>query len=314
MGEALGRVVGTTASAISQSIMVPTIKSVTRTPNSGGGSSYRSPSGGGHGSNAGGGSGGKGGGGGGGGGGGSSYTPQENKEIENEIDLYERVNTQLEKITNQYDRLTSERDRLTGDKLAQNLAEENKLLQRQVALQQEKQKIQEKEAADLRNELTSSFGVQFDSEGFISNYADIYTGLVNKVNSIGAKYSSATSQEQQDAIDREYEAATKAFDNFNKKYQRYDELWSGDLEDTKSQIEDLKDAIEDLHISVLKTQIESLDNLKDLQESMIDFDRAFNRGIKITPYQQAADNVAKLGKYFDVATMRVDQYYANLIK
>ena len=311
MGEALGQVVGTTVSAISQSIMVPTIKSVTRTPNSGGGSSYRSPSGGGHGSNAGGGSGG---GGGGGGGGGSSYTPQENKEIESEIDLYERVNAQLEKISNQYDRLTSERDRLTGDKLAQNLAEENKLLQRQVALQQEKQKIQEKEAADLRKELTSSFGVQFDNEGFISNYADIYTGLVKKVNSIGAKYSGLTSQEQQDAVDKEYEAATKALDNFNKKYQRYDELWSGDLEDTKSQIEDLKDSIEDLHISVLKTQIEALDNLKDIQESLVDFDRAFNRGIKLTPYQEAADNVAKLGKYFDVATMSVDEYYDNLIK
>lgn len=310
MGEALGQIVGTTVSSIGQQIMVPTIKSVTRTPNGGGGSNYRSPSGGGHGSNTG--SGGKGGGG--GGGGGSSYTPQENKQIENEIDLYEKVNTQLEKVSNQYGRLNSERDRLTGDKLAQNLAEENKLLQRQIALQQEKQKIQEKEAADLRKELTSSFGVQFDSEGFISNYADIYNGLVNKVNSIGSKYSSLTSKEQQDAVDKEYEAATKALDNFNKKYQRYDELWSGDLEDTKSQIEDLKDAIEDLHISVLKTQIESLDNLKDIQESLVDFDRAFNRGIKLTPYQEAADNVAKLGKYFDVATMSVDEYYDNLIK
>ena len=311
IGDAMGQIVGTTVSAVSQQIMVPTIKSVTRTPNSSAGSNYRGSGGGGHGSNAGGG-GGKGGGG--GGGGGSSYTPQENKEVENEIDLYEKVNAQLEKVSNQYDRLNSERDRLTGDKLAQNLAEENKLLQRQVALQQEKQKIQEKEAADLRNELASSFGVQFDSEGFISNYADIYTGLVNKVNSIGAKYSGLTSQEQQDAVDKEYEAATKALDNFNKKYQRYDELWSGDLEDTKSQIEDLKDTIEDLHISVLKTQIEALDNLKDIQESLVDFDRAFNRGIKLTPYQEAADNVAKLGKYFDVATMSVDEYYDNLIK
>lgn len=311
IGDAMGQIVGTTVSAVSQQIMVPTIKSVTRTPNSSAGSNYRGSGGGGHGSNAGGG-GGKGGGG--GGGGGSSYTPQENKEVENEIDLYEKVNAQLEKVSNQYDRLNSERDRLTGDKLAQNLAEENKLLQRQVALQQEKQKIQEKEAADLRNELASSFGVQFDSEGFISNYADIYTGLVNKVNSIGAKYSGLTSQEQQDAVDKEYEAATKALDNFNKKYQRYDELWSGDLEDTKSQIEDLKDTIEDLHISVLKTQIEALDNLKDIQESIVDFDRAFNRGIKLTPYQEAADNVAKLGKYFDVATMSVNEYYDNLIK
>ena len=303
--------VATTVGQVAQKVSIPRITSVAKKPGSGAGSNYRSPSGGGHGSNAGGGSG-KGGGG--GGGGGSSYTPQENKEVENEIDLYEKVNTQLEKVSNQYGRLNSERDRLTGDKLAQNLAEENKLLQRQIALQQEKQKIQEKEAADLRKELTSSFGVQFDSEGFISNYADIYNGLVNKINSIGSKYSSLTSKEQQDAVDKEYEAATKALDNFNKKYKRYDELWGGDLEDTKSQIEDLKDSIEDLHISVLKTQIEALDNLKDIQESLVDFDRAFNRGIKLTPYQEAVDNVAKLGKYFDVATMSVDEYYDNLIK
>lgn len=309
-----GPTVWTNVGSTSQTIQVPVIRSVTRKPGSGAGSNYRSPGGGGHGSNTGGGKGGKGGGGGGGGGGGSSYTPQENKQIENEIDLYEKVNTQLEKVSNQYGRLNSERDRLTGDKLAQNLAEENKLLQRQIVLQQEKQKIQEKEAADLRKELTSSFGVQFDNEGFISNYADVYNGLVNKVNSIGSKYSSLTSKEQQDAVDKEYEAATKALDKFNKKYQRYDELWGSDLEDTKSQIEDLKDSIEDLHISVLKTQIESLDNLKDIQESLVDFDRAFNRGIKLTPYQEAADNVAKLGKYFDVATMSVDEYYDNLIK
>lgn len=262
----------------------------------------------------GGGSKGGGGGGGGGSGSGSSYAAKEKKEIDNEIDLYERVNTILEKVNSQYEQLNKERDRLTGKKLAENIAKETALLERQIDVQKEKQKIQDKEAADLRNELSLSFGVQFDSEGYIANYADVYNKLVGKVNELGAKYPTLTSDEQEKALDDEYEAAEKALDKFNTKYKRYDELFSGDIEETKSAIEDLKDSIEDLHIEVLKTQIESLDNLKDIQESLVDFDRAFNRGIKLTPYQEAADNVAKLGKYFDVATMSVDEYYDNLIK
>ena len=272
------------------------------------------PSGGGGSKGGGGGSKGGGGGGGGGSGSGSSYTAKEKKEIENEVDLYERVNTILEKVNSQYEQLNKERDRLTGKKLAENIAKETALLERQITVQKEKQKIQDKEAADLRNELSSSFGVQFDSEGYIANYADVYNKLVGKVNELGAKYPTLTSDEQEKALDDEYEAAEKALDKFNTKYKRYDELFSGDMEETKNAIEDLKDSIEDLHIEVLKTQIESLDNLKDIQESLVDFDRAFNRGIKLTPYQEAADNVAKLGKYFDVATMSVDEYYDNLIK
>lgn len=262
----------------------------------------------------GGGSKGGGGGGGGGSGSGSSYTAKEKKEIDNEVDLYERVNTILEKVNSQYEQLNKERDRLTGKKLAENIAKETALLERQIAVQKEKQKIQDKEAADLRNELSSSFGVQFDSEGYIANYADVYNQLVNKVNELGAKYPTLTSDEQEKALDKEYDAAEKALDKFNTKYKRYDELFSGDMEETKSTIEDLKDSIEDLRIEVLKTQVEALDNLKDIQESLVDFDRAFNRGIKLTPYQEAADNVAKLGKYFDVAIMSVNEYYDNLIK
>lgn len=313
VAEAAGAIIGSTISSVKRSIALPKIKSVVKMPNSSG--SHNTGGSGGKGLGSTGGSGGSGGNkGGSGGGSGSSYTAKEKKEIDNEIDLYERVNTILEKVNNQYEQLNKERERLTGKKLAENISKETALLQRQIDVQKEKQQIQNKEAADLRNELSSNYGVQFDSEGYIANYADVYNKLVNKVNELGAKYPTLTSDDQEKALDKEYEAAEKALDKFNTKYKRYDELFAGDMEDTKKSIEDLQDSIEDLRINVLKTQVEAMDNLKDIQEKLVDFDRAFNRGIELTPYEEAQDSIAKLGKYFDVATMSANEYYDTLIK
>lgn len=253
------------------------------------------------------------GGGGGGGGGGGSFTPDTKEALDDEIDRYERVNTLLEAIANDYERINKEQERLTGDKLVENLSKQTSLLKRQIDLQKEKLSIQNDEMNELQSKL-SGYGIQFDDEGYISNYAKIHQGLIDNINNLIGQYNAAGTEEAQDAINDQIDAANDNLDKFKTLYQRYDTLISSDLRDTIQQIEDLNDEIEDLRINVLKTQIESLDNLKDIQESLVDFDRAFNRGIKLTPYQEAADNVAKLGKYFDVATMSVDEYYDNLIK
>ena len=253
------------------------------------------------------------GGGGGGGGGGGSFTPDTKEALDDEIDRYERVNTLLDAIANDYERINKEQERLTGDKLVENLSKQTSLLKRQIDLQKEKLSIQNDEMNELQSKL-SGYGIQFDDEGFISNYAKIHQGLIDNINNLIGQYNAAGTEEAQDAINDQIDAANDNLDKFKTLYQRYDTLISSDLRDTIQQIEDLNDEIEDLRINVLKTQIESLDNLKDIQESLVDFDRAFNRGIKLTPYQEAADNVAKLGKYFDVATMSVDEYYDNLIK
>jgi hypothetical protein len=256
---------------------------------------------------------GSGGGGGGGGGGGSSFTPDTKEALDDEIDRYERVNTLLDAIANDYERINKEQERLTGDKLVKNLSEQTSLLKRQIDLQKEKLAIQNDEMNELQSKL-SGYGIQFDAEGYISNYAKIHQGLIDNVNSLINQYNAAGTEEAQDAINDQIDAANDNLDKFKTLYQRYDTLISSDLRDTIQQIEDLNDEIEDLRINVFKTQVEALDNLKDVQESLVDFDRAFNRGIKLTPYQEAADNVAKLGKYFDVATMSVNEYYDNLIK
>lgn len=251
--------------------------------------------------------------GGGGGGGGSSFTPDTKEALDDEIDRYERVNTLLDAIANDYERINKEQERLTGDKLVENLSKQTSLLKRQIDLQKEKLSIQNDEMNELQSKL-SGYGIQFDAEGYISNYAKIHQGLIDNVNNLIGQYNAAGTEESQDAINDQIDAANDNLDKFKTLYQRYDTLISSDLRDTIQQIEDLNDEIEDLRINIFKTQVEALDNLKDIQESLVDFDRAFNRGIKLTPYQEAADNVAKLGKYFDVATMSVDEYYDNLIK
>ena len=283
------------------------------------GTSYKGSGGsggGGHKTGSGSGSGGKGGSGGGkgsGSGSGSTYTPKDNKSIENEIDLYEKVNTQLDKISAQYDKVNKERDRLSGKALAKSITKENQLLNRQIELQNEKLKIQQKEAADVKAQLSSKYGVTFDAEGFISNYASVYNGLVNKVNSIGSKYSSLTSESAEKALDKEYDAAEKALDDFNKKYQRYDELWGQDIEDTTSKIEDLKDSIEDLNIEIFKKQVDAIDSIKDLDNALIEFERNLKSGRVDNPFESIDDEFEKMHNYFGIATDDVNEYYDNLI-
>ena len=258
-------------------------------------------------------SGGGGGGGGKGGGGGSSYTPKIKDKIDDEADRYERVNTQLEKIGNELDRIADEQDRLTGDKLAKNMEKQIQLLQRQKELQQEKLQIEQQEAQELQNKLSSQYGVQFDSEGYMSNYYEIHQGMIDKINNLTDQYNNTSDEAGQEALEKQIEDANKALDKFNTDYQRYDDLWAGDLEDTKKALEDIEDQIEDIRISAFKKGVEAADNIKDIQESLIEFNSLYKDIYQEDPFNSAADSVEKLGKYFDVATGSMSEYYDTMI-
>lgn len=243
---------------------------------------------------------------------GSSYTPQTKELIEDEADRYEKVQTKLDAIAEDYSKLTSEQDRLTGSKLADNLAKQNELLDKQITLYQEKLEIQKQEQAELQSEL-SGYGITFDSDGFMENYESTHKKLINAVNDAIKNYNAQTTEEAQDAAEKAIDAAQDRLDKFVTAYERYDELISSDIKSTIQSIEDAKDAIEDLHISAFKTQVQAADNIKDLQESLVDFNRAFNRGLNVSAFDKASDSIAKLGKYFDVTTGSATEYYDTLI-
>ena len=254
------------------------------------------------------------GGGGKGGGGGKSYEPKENKDpIDNEVDRYEKVSTQLDAIGADYEKINSEQERLTGDKLAKNLQKQNELLLRQIELYQEKLKIQQQEAEEIKNKLSSQFGITYDSEGFMTNYAKVHQQLIDEVNRIGNQYSGLGSEEAEKALDKQYEAAQKRLDTFEELYKRYDELLSSDIKDTIQQIEDLKDSIEDMKIEIFKTSIEALDNIRDIRKELAEFNQSSKIWFDDDPFEKAKESVLQLGEFWDGAIDDVDKYYDELI-
>ena len=261
----------------------------------------------------GGGSGGSGGGGG-GGGSGKIYEPKTKDPLEDELDRYERVNTMLEDAGNRYDRLNADRERLTGFDMADAMEEEVELLNRQIALHREKLEIQKEEAQELRDELSSQYGITFDAEGFIVNYATTHERLVNEVNSLINQYNNTTTEEGQEALEEQIEDAQDALDNFNETYQRYDELWAGDMQETLNTLEDLEDQIEDIRIEMMNTSIEAVDNLQDLQESLNEFNNTFEHFGEDTGLRDAELAASNLATYFDIANESASNLYDTLIK
>jgi TP901 family phage tail tape measure protein len=313
LAKAMGEVLGTSISSVTQHMQgggfVPYVKYAKKNnvDNSKGGS-YKPSGGGSKGSGSGGGKGGS------GGGGGKGYTAKENKDpIDNEIDRYEKVNTKLDAIGADYEKIANEQSRLTGDELAKNLQKQNQLLLQQIELYNEKLKIQQQEANELKNQLGSEYGIQFDSEGFMTNYAQIHQQLIDEVNRIGNQYSGVGSEEAEKALDKQYEAAKKRLETFEELYSRYDELLSSDLKDTTQQIEDLKDAIEDMRTEIFKTSIEALDNIKEIRQELAEFNQSSKIWFDDDPFEKAKQSVLELGEFWDGAIDNVDKYYDDLI-
>ena len=259
---------------------------------------------------------GKGGGGGGkgGGGGGKAYKPKENKDpIKNKVDRYEKVNTALAAIGADYERIADEQDRLSGDKLFDNLQKQNDLIKKQIALHEEKLQIQKAELAEVQNQLQSDFGITFDSDGLMQNYAQVHQALIDEVNRLNSQYSSVTSEAEEKALDAKVEAAEKRLSNFEELYQRYDGLLSSDLKDTIKRIEDLKDALEDLHIQAIRMTFEIAGNIKEINEAVSVILTPKEVWFDENPLEKAKHLIGDIDKFFDDPTAN-DEYYDKQIK
>jgi TP901 family phage tail tape measure protein len=258
------------------------------------------------------GSSGSGGSGSGGSGSGSSYTPKTKDLIDDEIDRYEVIDTKLDAVSNDLDRIADAQDRLTGSKLISNMTEQISLLEKQRDLEKEKLSIQQQEALELQDKL-SGYGISFDSEGFMSNYATVYQNMKDKVNDLVNQYNATSDEEGQEALDEQYDDAYDAFQKFEEVAERYDELIGSDLKDTLVTLQDIEDQIEDIRISAFKTSVDAADEIKDLQESLADFNATFQDIYDEDPFVKAGTSVKKLSYYFDNATKSATEYYDSLI-
>lgn len=268
----------------------------------------------GDGGRGGGGGGKKGGGGDGGGGSGKSYEPQTKDPIEDEVDRYERVNAELDTLANRFEAVADEQERLAGFDVADNMNKQISLIKEQIKWEQEKLKIQKDEAEEYRNQLASQYGITYDAEGHITNYADVYKRLLNELNGLISQYNATTTEEGQEALDKQIKAAQDNFDDYNDLIEKYDELISNSILETEKQIEDFYDQIEDLQIEAFQKAVDAVDNIKDLQETLIDFNAVFTGLDSDSPFRDMLTSLENLKTYWDVNTKSVDEYYDELIR
>lgn len=259
------------------------------------------------------GSGGGSGGSGGGSGSGDSYDPKIKEYQEDEIDRYEKVDTLLDAITADFEKLNDEQERLIGYDLADNITEQIYLLRQQIDLQKEKLGIQKEEAEEYRKQLENDYGVTFNDEGFITNYAERYRRVLDTLNSLISQYNATTTEEGQEALETQIDAAQEAYDTFVNLVDKYDEMISQTIKDTEKEIQDLYDQIEDLNIEMFQKSVEATDNIKELNEALVDFNAAFSGLQSDDPFRAMATSAEKLAGYFDVASDAANEYYDTLI-
>ena len=248
---------------------------------------------------------------------GKSYTPKTKDKQKDEYDRYEKVNAHLDRLSKTLDKLADAQDRLTGKKLADNMAEQAAILEQQVKWQKEKLGLQQQEASELQGKL-AAYGVQFDSEGYISNYKEAYYAQLNKYNSAIDAYNADGTEAGQEAQDKIAEQAKKSYDDFKDLISKYDDLRNSNIEESLKNIEDYYDKIEDLRINAFKKSVEAVDDMKDMRETLIDFNAIFRSLAHDTdfdePFNNMATNAEKLKQYWDMDKVAMNGYYDELIK
>lgn len=133
------------------------------------------------------------------------------KSKEAEVDRYQRVNTELADIANNLAKIKNAQEHLIGENLIRNLQKQLELLQQQEEVQKRKLAIAKEEAAEVRAQLASTYGIQFDQNGLISNYIPIAKNLSGEaladLNELVQKYDGLINDTIPDLIENMQEVA-----------------------------------------------------------------------------------------------------------
>lgn len=253
-----------------------------------------------------------------GGSGNDDYSDDQTELTENEIDRYEKVNAHLDDIASSLDTIADEQDRLTGQKYIENISKQISLLKEEVEWEEKKLEIEKQEAAEYKNILANDYGVTFNSDGFIENYADIYNQLLAVVNDYERQYNATTSKSAKDSIQDQIDSAQDRLDKFSDYIEKYDELLTSTIKESEQKIQQYYNDIEDLQIEAFNKRLEATSNVKDLLESRADFNTNLDRLLAgdygdEDPYYDTINALEQVKAYWDADSEAMQEYYDTLI-
>ena len=190
-------------------------------------------------------------------------------------DRYHDVNIQLKQIENNLETIREAQERLVGQDLINNLAEQYKLLNKQLDKTAEKIKIAEGEASELQAKLAAK-GVTFNTDGTIANYAAAYDQQLAALNAIEDRYDKM-SEDQRKNYQETYDKAKEDWEEFLETIENYDTLLTDTIPDMEqSLIETINEQI-GLKLEAFHHEIELRLNMAEAER---DWNEFFNKVIK----------------------------------
>lgn len=186
--------------------------------------------------------------------GGGNSKPDKMDSNKDKVDIYHDINMEIKSLSNEIEKLGKKENKLFGQQLIDNLNEQLGVLQAQTEAYKEKIELAKKEAALYRSNLASQ-GVNFDSQGNVTNYIAAMQGKQDYLNSLIAKYNAMSKSEQEKFKDT-VEQAKKDYDQFKSDMEYYENLVSETIPDLEAQIQDAMDKQIEIQIQKFTMEVE----------------------------------------------------------
>lgn len=238
---------------------------------------------------------------------------EELKKLEDEFDRYWDLNNAIDATSKALEDLSETQDKLTRGELQDSLREQNELLEQQIVNYQNLRKEQEKEAGELKGKLLT-FGVDFNADGSIANYAEATQEALNYYNNVAQRYNKGA------ISDEGLETAEKSYEEFKETLERYDSLYYDEMVETAENIADtqreiLENNLQDFELSItIKTDAAEFDReVKDFETEIAkDFRKAFEDIDSVIEKSQF--NVESYGESFNAVAAGISKVEEEILK
>lgn len=183
-------------------------------------------------------------------------------KLTDEFDLLENINNQLEIQEKYYDRINTLVEHTYGLTKIQGIKEENKILDSQLKLYKQKDKLIQKDVNRQGSKLVH-YGASFGEDGTVSNHQQVWEKLKAKVNKAAAAGKETT-----------YEKAKQDFEDYEDAYSKYNEALQEAGDNLAKQQELIYQKVEN-NVKAIEAEVtvkvdagEAIRNLQEFREAM----------------------------------------------
>lgn len=231
-------------------------------------------------------------------GGGSKSEPSKKDFNTDEKDPYQKVNAQLKTISNTLKKIEGQEEKLTGADLINNLNKQLKVLNQQIDKTREKMSIALNEKEKLQRKL-SQYGIGFDEDGNIANYAAVYDQQQQALNAVYARYNSMSKDAQENYEDT-VKAAEKKWEEFTESINEYDTIVGDTIPGLEEEIEDMINRQFEIQIQQFNMEITIGLDLAEAKEEWSEFKKNILDDIQDEDILGLANhNLSRISTYLD---------------